>query len=704
MPHINRYTPLADLTAVVLDTETTGLEVANARIVQIGAVRVEQGQIQPAETFLSLVNPGIPIPRTATAVHGIDNAAVQAAPPFATVKARLDDFLGNAVVVGQSIGFDLAILLRETRRIGSHWEPSHFLDTKLLYAVLSGDSREHSLDDLMAKLAVTIDHRHAALSDAWATAEIFIRLIPLLATKGIYTLGEAEARCNAQTGILERQAREGWFDATSVRPEEAWIAGRDRDALARLDPFLYRHRLRHVMKSPALFLPPHTTVEETARQMEAQRRGVVIVGDEKRAQVWGIVSERDLLLALARKGAAAAACRLESIMTESVISLPQEAFLYRALAKMQRAQIRHLAVTDAANRILGTLSVNSLLGERASQAILLGDEVSEANDAADLARARARLPLVARELLNNDVDSIDIARVLSFELRELIGRASVLAERTMKNAGAGRPPVPYALQLLGSGGRGEALLAAEQNIALVYESEDGAGVIQQWYSRFGEHLTQIVQESGVSRADSVDVRNPAWIGSLASWRERMHEWRQQPSHWPTAFAARIFDGHLAYGNAELDAEFHRVVREETRRNRALGMAIAQSALEYKRPAAEETEVDLKRSGLMPITAAMRALAVYHGIAAISTPERLAALGSVGAIGSAERDRLDDVQSRLLGWLIRQQIDDFEADRHPSKTLNIQNLSTLERESLQSCFEQIRMLPTMVRAGLGIRSS
>ncbi|HRW66900.1 MAG TPA: 3'-5' exonuclease, partial [Candidatus Competibacter sp.] len=102
MPRINRYTPLAELTVVVLDTETTGLDVSRDRIVQIGAVRVVRGHVQPNETFLTLVNSGMPIPPAATAVHGIDDAAVQAAPSFETVKPNLDAFLGDAVIVGQS--------------------------------------------------------------------------------------------------------------------------------------------------------------------------------------------------------------------------------------------------------------------------------------------------------------------------------------------------------------------------------------------------------------------------------------------------------------------------------------------------------------------------------------------------------------------------------------------------------------------------
>lgn len=700
MPRINRDTPLSELTAVVLDSETTGLDVTEARIVQIGAVRVAQGQTQPDQTLLTLVNPGVPIPPASTAIHGIDDAAVRSAPSFATVKPQLDAFVGNAVIVGQSIGFDLAILLRETRRIGGRWHPPHFLDTKLLYAALDDDPQEHSLDDLLSVLGVTIGHRHTALDDARATAEIFVRLIPLLAAKGICTLGEAEAHSSAQTRILERQVREGWYDATSVRPEEAWADGRDRDSLALLDPYLYRHRLHHVMQSPALFLPAHMAVLDTARHMEAEQRSVAIVGDAKAGQVWGLITEHDLLRALVREGPSALDRRIETIMSETIISLPANAYLYRALARMQRNDIRHLAVTDQSGQIVGTLSTKTFLRQRASQAILLGDEMSEAINPAELAQARTRLPMVARELLANGVDATEIARVLSYELRELVGRAAVLAERAMKSAGAARPPVPYAFLLLGSGGRGESLLASEQDNALVYQSEDPDGVIADWFTRFGERLTQILHDSGVGFCvDGVMVRNAAWRGSLNAWRDRLRHWREQPEQAVIEHAVQVFDGHLAYGNTELNAEFRAVLSEETRGDRALATALAQPALAPEILPDTETQVDLKRYGLLPLTAAARALAVRHGITATSTSERLAAACSAGVITPAVRDRLDAVRSRLQGWLLHQQIVDLEAGRTPNKQIDIASMSPIERQSLRTSLAQIRELPVIVQAGL-----
>jgi DNA polymerase-3 subunit epsilon/CBS domain-containing protein len=708
MPRVNRHAPLAELSVVVFDTETTGLDVSRDRVVQIGAVRVERGRVCPDETFLALVNPSMPIPPASTAIHGIDDAAVASAPPFAEIHAGIQAFVGDAVVVGQSVGFDLAILLRETRRMGAVWRPPHFLDTKLLYAALGDDREERSLDDLAGLLGIAIAHRHTALDDAMATAEIFVRLLPPLAARGIVTLGDAEAHSNAQTRILERQAREGWYDATFVRPAEAWTDGRDREALAPLDPFLYRHRLRHVMDAPAVFMPPHTTVAEAARRLDSQRRAALIVGDRAAGQGWGIVTERDLLRALARDGGACADRCLEGIMTETVISLPGDAFLYRGLARMQRLGIRHLAVADPAGAIVGMVSARSFLGERANQAIRLGDEVSEAGDPAALARARAQLPSVARELLNQGVDAVDIARVLSFELRELMGRGAVLAEKAMQGEGAGRPPAPYALFVLGSAGRGESLLAAEQDNALVYDSADPEGPVGDWFGRFGEHLGRIVHDSGVAAcADGVMVQSPSWRGNLDLWRDRLRGWVSQSEAALAGHADVLLDAHLAYGNPILEADFLTLLGAETGCARALATALAAPAMapeippDPASPDGAETggRVDLKRYGLFPLTAAARALAVRHGVGAVSTPERVAAVCSLGIITPAVRDRLDEAQTRLKGWLLRQQIDDLDAGRPPTKDVDVTALTGMERRALGDCLARIADLPGILRDGL-----
>ena len=102
-------TPLIALDAVVIDTETTGLDPADARIVEVGAVRIQGGRILDG-TYSHLVRPGIPIPKASTAIHHIDDSKVAGAPTFAEIWPEMKKLIGESIVIGHTIGFDLAVL------------------------------------------------------------------------------------------------------------------------------------------------------------------------------------------------------------------------------------------------------------------------------------------------------------------------------------------------------------------------------------------------------------------------------------------------------------------------------------------------------------------------------------------------------------------------------------------------------------------
>lgn len=107
-------TPLSQLPLVSLDLETTGLQPARDRIVQIGAITIEDS----AQHFDMLVNPGAPIPANSTAIHGLRASDLQDAPAFPLALPPLRDFVSGRIILGYNIGFDLAVLSAEAKRHG----------------------------------------------------------------------------------------------------------------------------------------------------------------------------------------------------------------------------------------------------------------------------------------------------------------------------------------------------------------------------------------------------------------------------------------------------------------------------------------------------------------------------------------------------------------------------------------------------------
>ena len=129
--------------------------------------------------------------------------------------------------------------------------------------------------------------------------------------------------------------------------------------------------------------------------------------------------------------------------------------------------MRHLGVCNAQGEVVGALTSRNLLQNRASTAIVLGDAIEAAPDTVTLGRAWAGLPLLARDLIAEDVDPRTIAAIISSEIRALTRRATQLAEQRMLETGKGPPPERYAVLVLGSAGRGESLLAASRASPMV---------------------------------------------------------------------------------------------------------------------------------------------------------------------------------------------------------------------------------------------
>ena len=190
-PLENRLLP--SLTYVVFDTETTGLQPEKGdEIVQIAALRIVNGQLQDGEIFDSLVHPGRPIPPSSTRIHGIDDAMVAEAPDISEAGRRFHGFCQGAVLVAHNAPFDMSFLRRHEATIGLPFE-NPVLDTVLLSAIVFGQSDVHTLDALAERLGIEIPEqvRHTAIGDTRATADAFLKMLPMLENMQIATLADA---------------------------------------------------------------------------------------------------------------------------------------------------------------------------------------------------------------------------------------------------------------------------------------------------------------------------------------------------------------------------------------------------------------------------------------------------------------------------------------------------------------------------------
>ncbi len=183
---------LNELDYVVVDVEATGAKLPPNRIIELGAYRISGRKI--VDSFLTLVNPEIAIPRFVMALTGISNEMVKDAPLFAEVAPRWLEFVNDAVLIAHNAPFDTNFLNHEIARVypGHRMINAHLCTVTLSRHVIPGLT-SYRLDTIADHFSIPIMARHRAGSDALATAEIFLHLLDRLEECGVKDLAAARA-------------------------------------------------------------------------------------------------------------------------------------------------------------------------------------------------------------------------------------------------------------------------------------------------------------------------------------------------------------------------------------------------------------------------------------------------------------------------------------------------------------------------------
>ena len=184
--------PLESAPFVVFDLETTGTRPGAARIVEIGAVRL-QG-FEEVGTFEQLVDPGLPVPVTITRITGIETRDVRGRPRIARVLPRFLEFATGAVLVAHNARFDVGFVDAELSRLEARRLAAPVIDTvALARRLLEGRVPRMNLGTLAERFDTDVRPCHRALPDAQATAEVLVHLLGMAQEHGVRTVADAVA-------------------------------------------------------------------------------------------------------------------------------------------------------------------------------------------------------------------------------------------------------------------------------------------------------------------------------------------------------------------------------------------------------------------------------------------------------------------------------------------------------------------------------
>ena len=186
---------------VVFDIETTGFSPIKNRIIEIGAVKVINGEI--TDRFSSFVNPQVPIPFEIEKLTSINDEMVMDAPVIEKVLPEFLSFCEGTVLVAHNASFDISFIRENAQRQQLPFDFT-YVDTVGIARVLLPHQAKHTLDAVSKTLGISLENHHRAVDDAEATAQIFVKFTDMLLKDGKDTLEKVNALGDSNPDIVKR--------------------------------------------------------------------------------------------------------------------------------------------------------------------------------------------------------------------------------------------------------------------------------------------------------------------------------------------------------------------------------------------------------------------------------------------------------------------------------------------------------------------
>jgi signal-transduction protein with cAMP-binding, CBS, and nucleotidyltransferase domain len=464
---------------------------------------------------------------------------------------------------------------------------------------------------------------------------------------------------------------------------------------------LFRAVARDHMGPKPVEVARTASVGEAVNSMAQTGSSVVVVTDSH-GRPAGILTEQDVVRRVAWR--ATPGQPVDSVMTVPIVTISADDHLLDAIVTLRRHRLRHVPVVDGTGRLAGLLALHDVLLFLSGWVSQLVDQLTQDESPDGLRRVKQCEADLAGKALHDGVPIAEVQALLTEINFELHRRALALAINTLAADGWGEPPVPFALIVMGSAGRGECLLAPDQDNAFVLADYDDEAhtSIDAYFVPLAVRFTQLLDTIGFPLClGNVMATNPVWRKRISEWRRQIASWLRKRTEAQLLLSDILVDFQHVSGDAALSRALRRYVMQaiaesptfvrdlftiEAGHGAALGWfgRLRSERDRQDRPGM----INLKLRGSLPLVEAARLLSLKVGLPETSTLARLDALLAKGALHPDDHDNLRDAFEFISRLLLRQQVEDFASGREISDFVPEERLSKREKDHLVTCLRGI----------------
>jgi CBS domain-containing protein len=484
------------------------------------------------------------------------------------------------------------------------------------------------------------------------------------------------------------------FETHYIRSlEERLIAGVQQAANSSSQE-LFMTPMGELVRREPVVVTPDTTIAAAARQMSKHGVSSLLVNEGD--VVRGIVTDRDLrnrVLAKDRDPSQPVA----EIMTTDLVTQDASHPVLEGIITMAGRGIHHLPLTRG-GRVIGMLTTRDLMTLQTSHPLYLAAQIQKAASSENLISICKQVPRLFELMLASGLRAEQVPRVLTTINDAVTRRLIALAQQQL-----GPAPVPFAWLAFGSQARAEQSIGTDQDNGLVYADDAPAGA-DTWFAALARIVCDGLDACGYPYCPGqIMATTDDWRRPLAGWLEHFRNWSAVPDPQAVLRISIFFDLRAVDGDHALAERISQALGEcgSGRNKGAFISALARQAASYDVPLGffrrfvlagkgEHREtLEIKASGLMPLTDLVRARALEAGVTVPGTQERISQMVATNVLGRTDADRLSGAHLLLMGMRVRLHAEQVRRGQKPHNHLDPREVSHAERAALREAFLVIR---------------
>lgn len=462
-------------------------------------------------------------------------------------------------------------------------------------------------------------------------------------------------------------------------------------------PQIFNQAVENIYTQNLVWCDTNTSIQEAAVLMGRRRCSSILIKDPNGDFV-GIVTDRDLRNNVIIRAACDTTGTVSQVMSSPLSTIPAQAPVSEALMIMMMKSLKHLAVTDADEKVVGIVTNKDILEAHGQSPFFLLREIHAALSIEEIKDKHSRAPGLIQSLISSGAKAMNVARMVSVisdaVLNKLIGLA--LSE-------LGPPPVRFAFMIVGSEGRREQTLKTDQDNAIVYEDppEETEKAVRGYFLAFGERVCTWLDQVGYTFCNGgVMAKNPVWCQPLSVWKKYFSTWIGTAEPEALMQSSIFFDFRCGYGDMTMIDALRKHLFESLAERPNFFRYLAETTLERKPPLGlfrtfvveskgeHRDTLDVKHP-MITIVNYTRLYALKNGIEETNTQERMYQLFLKKGLSWEDYHDFEQAYSFLMQLrLARQLTAVIKENAKPDNYINPNKLSHLEQTTLKEIFKRI----------------